>query len=277
MPRVKVRGAEVYFRQRGKGQPLLLIHGWNASSAMWSLNLGDLATRRRAIAPDLPGHGRSSLPDGFRFTLEGFADFLEELRKALFLRQMDLVGHSMGGCICLTYTLLHPQRVRRLVLVDAPWRRSSLSLPARFPLPTLVLRGLFRLRGPRVNRFLFVQALRNPQEIPAEVVEENVREAGMIPRDAFVSTTLMVRRLGLDLRGLSSLELPVLLLWGERDRAVRPSEGKRLRELLPDSRLILLPDAAHSPQLDNAELFDRLVLEFLEEEMPGQDALSRKG
>lgn len=276
MPHVRVGGVNIHYRQRGKGQPLLLLHGWNASSAMWSLNLNELSTRRQVIAPDLPGHGRSSLPPGFHFTPEGFADFLEELRKSLFLGRMDLVGHSMGGSICLTYAILHPQRVRRLVLVDVPWRSSSLSFPARLPLPDLALRALFRLRGPRVNRFLFLRALSSPQEVPVEVVEENVREAGQITREVFLSTTLMIRRLDLRPLGLSTLEAPTLLLWGEHDRAVRPAEGKRLQESLPQSRLVFLPDAAHSPQLDKAKLFNRLVQDFIEEGLFVQSIESRK-
>lgn len=138
MPEIKVKGASIYYRQRGKGEPLLLVHGWNASSAMWTLNLRNLSAGHRVIAVDLPGHGGSGLPEGFVPDLAGYAGFLEDLRRALYLPGLDLVGHSMGGSISLLYALEHPERVSRMVLMDVPrsarpstcWPGCSLPDPA---------------------------------------------------------------------------------------------------------------------------------------------------
>ena len=264
LPEVKVQGTGVFYRQRGKGRPLMLVHGWNASSAMWMLNLGELSSCRRVIAPDLPGHGSSGAPDGFGFDLAGFSGFLEGLRRSLFLHDLDLVGHSMGGCICLEYALRFPQRVRRLVLLGTPWRRAALSWTARLPAPACSIRLFYRLRGPRLNRFMFTRALRHPETVPEEVLQENLRQAGTITPRAFVSTTRMMRNVGFDESQLAELDVPVLLLWGEKDPIVSPEEGRRLKGVLPRANLLFVPDAAHSPQLDSPALFNRMVLEFLE-------------
>jgi abhydrolase domain-containing protein 6 len=264
LPEIKVRGASISYRQRGKGEPLLLVHGWNASSAMWMLNLRGLSSGRRVIAVDLPGHGDSGLPEGFEPDLPGYAEFLEDLRRALFLPTLDLVGHSMGGCISLLYALRHPDRVSRLVLMDTPSRRQALNRLSRVASPRPCIRLFYRMRGPRLNAYMFKRALLHPEKVPDEVVEENLRRSSGISWEIFRSTTSSVRSVSIDPGEIAALGLPVLLLWGDRDKTVSKQEAYRLKQLLPRANLALVPAAGHSPQLEAPGLVEGLILEFLE-------------
>jgi pimeloyl-ACP methyl ester carboxylesterase len=265
MPEVKVKGASINYRQRGKGDPLLLVHGWNASSAMWMLNLRGLAAGRRVIAVDLPGHGDSGLPEGFEPDLSGYAEFLEDLRRALYLPSLDLVGHSMGGCISLTYALRYPGRISRLVLVGAPSRRQAINRLSRFPLPGYGAKLFYRMHGPRFRTYMFRRGLACPENVPGEAIEENVRRAGGISRDIFCRTTSFVRRVSIGQEDIAGLDRPVLLLWGDRDKTVSRQEAYRLKDLLPRANLVFIPGAGHSPQLESPELVDNLILEFIQE------------
>lgn len=265
MPGLKVRGASVNFRQRGKGDPLLLVHGWNASSATWTLNLRGLASERRVVAVDLPGHGGSGLPEGFEPDLKGYAEFLEDVRRALYLPSLELVGHSMGGCIALTYALLHPGRVSRLVLVGTPARRQAINLLSRVPVPGYGIKLFHRVQGPRLRTYMFKRALAYPEDVPPEAVEENVGRAAVTSHDVFYSTTSFVRGVRIEEEGIAGLDLPVLLLWGDQDKTVSREEAYRLKGLLPRANLVFIPRAGHNPQLEAPGLFDGLVLEFIRE------------
>ncbi len=139
MPTVTLGSAKIAYEERGKGAPVVLLHGWNSSRKQWLLNLKALARRLRVIAPDLPGYGESEESD-FPYTLNGMASFLDAFREALRLPSFHLVGHSMGGCISIRYAALFPQRVGRLVLVSTPTRTASLG-----PWALDAGRGLFRL------------------------------------------------------------------------------------------------------------------------------------
>jgi pimeloyl-ACP methyl ester carboxylesterase len=264
MPEVEVKGAIVNYRQRGKGDTLLLVHGWNASSAMWALNLRGLAAGRRVIAVDLPGHGGSGLPGGFEPDLAGYAGFLEDLRRALYLPSFELVGHSMGGCIALSYALSHPGRVSRLVLVGTPARRQAINRLSRVPVPGYGFELFHRAQGPRLRSYMLKRSLANPGEVPPEAFEENVRAAAVESHAVFRATSSFVRRVSFDEEEISRLDRPVLLLWGEEDKTVSAKEAYRLRELLPRANLAFIPRAGHSPQLESPRLFDELVLRFIQ-------------
>lgn len=264
MPEIKVKGASISYRQRGKGNPLLLVHGWNASSAMWMLNLRGLSPGHRVIAVDLPGHGDSGLPEGFEPDLAGYAEFLEDLRRALFLPSLELVGHSMGGCISLLYALSHPERVSRLVLMDTPARRQAFNRLSRIASPRPCIKIFYRIRGPRLNAYMFKRALLHPEKVPGEVIEENLRRSSGISWEIFRGTTSSVRRVSIDPALIATLDLPVLLLWGDRDKTVSKQEAYRLKQLLPRANLALVSAAAHSPQLEAPRLVESLILEFLE-------------
>ncbi len=113
-------GARISYTDQGQGDALVLLHGWIGSGALWGMVAPWLSERFRVIVPDLPGHGDSGIPEGFRFTLDGFAAWLDDLRRALELARVSLVGHSMGGSISMHYAASHPDQVDRLVLIDAP-------------------------------------------------------------------------------------------------------------------------------------------------------------
>jgi pimeloyl-ACP methyl ester carboxylesterase len=115
---VDLGGRRTHYVERGTGQPVVLVHGFNLDSSTWISNLDPLAARFRVIAPDLWGQGYST-----RGPLEwGYPLFCEQiltLLDALGIERASLVGHSMGGGTAALFARHHPERVAKLVLVDA--------------------------------------------------------------------------------------------------------------------------------------------------------------
>jgi pimeloyl-ACP methyl ester carboxylesterase len=219
----------------GSGPPVLLIHGLGASRRWWSATTPALSDRFTVIAVDLVGFGDSR----GRFHLRRAARHVEELLDALGVKRGGVVGHSMGGLVAARLAFQAPDRVSRLVLVDAPL------LPFSWGLSRHALNLL------RAGRHL-------PPEYRSLVAGDYLR-AG--PR----SMALGIRGiLGLDLsRQLGRIRAPCLLLWGDRDPLVPISVGRQAAELIPNARLAVMSGVGHAPMWEQPAEFVRIVGDFL--------------
>ncbi|MGQ9757121.1 MAG: alpha/beta fold hydrolase [Actinomycetota bacterium] len=262
MPRIVLDGARIFYTDEGRGEALILVHGWIGSGALWDLMVPELARDFRVVAPDLPGHGDSGIPGGFSFLLEGFSRFLEELREALDLPRFTLVGHSMGGCIALHYAARYPQRVPALVLIDTPSLSRSISWLARLPLLEWALGLVHRFWGPKMVAFSIRSSVRHPERLPSEWLRAAVVRACGLERRAFLETTRMLRHLDLE-DELGRVDAPALLIHGEEDRSVKLPEAERLREALPRARLRVIPDCGHCPNYEYPGEVCGMIREFL--------------
>ena len=119
MPTLQVRNAAVHIHREGRGRPLLMLHGNPDSHRLWLPMIGHLKADHDCIAPDLPGFGASAIPPVNDVTLEGFANWVDDLVTALGLSEpVDLVCHDIGGFYGLAWAARHPQRLRRLVITN---------------------------------------------------------------------------------------------------------------------------------------------------------------
>ena len=239
-----VGGWPVRYEAVGEGEPVILVHGLSGSTRWWSRNVSEIAERHRLYLVDLPGFGmlRSSRR---RFVLAEAASWLLEWMEAVGLERAHLVGHSMGGYICLRLAARRPAAVRRLVLVAPAGVPTGRSMVGHLG-PLL---GAVRHASPSFLPVLLRDAVRmGPSTLwraARDLLAEDVRE---------------------DLR---RIEAPTLLLWGKRDPLVPPTVGDLLREEIPDSRLLVLERAAHVPMFDRPEAFDAALLAFLAGEPVG--------
>jgi pimeloyl-ACP methyl ester carboxylesterase len=110
--------SSLHYLVRGRGKPLLLIHGLGGSGADWAFQVAALEKRFRVIVPDLPGSGHSPPPrDGY--TIQGFSATLWALLDHLGVETTDIVGFSLGGAVALEMAALRPSRVPRLGLINS--------------------------------------------------------------------------------------------------------------------------------------------------------------
>ncbi len=264
---VTVHGMQLRLLSAGHGWPLLLLHGLGGGADEWLEVLPRLAARFRAIAIDAPGHGLSEKPRTFAYDVPSYARTLLGVMDALGIRRAPLVAVSGGGVVALTVALTHPERVSKLVLVDAAglgrevaWSYRLATLPlAGYALRRIGRRGIERL-GRRLCRL--------PERLPDGWVERRLRlwrEPGAV--EAFVATA----RAGISLRGqrvhyasrLREIQHPTLLVWGRNDPIIPVAHALAAAKALPNARLHIFEDCGHVPLWEYPEAFTRVVLEFL--------------
>ncbi|MCZ6805886.1 MAG: alpha/beta fold hydrolase [Deltaproteobacteria bacterium] len=232
----------------GEGDVLVLIHGFGDSASGWSQVVRTLAEHYRVVTLDLPGHGASD-PDAPPL---GFHD-LEAGLDAVLRNEGDrliLLGSSLGGWLATRFAIDHPERVRRLLLLNAAgasWveHGEELLLPRTRAQQRAKNRALLGTKAPPAPDFLLDQLI----------------EHGRRPR----LQSLWVEQQGhfLD-EQLPELRIPVDMLWGTPDPFFPiDSYAERLLETLPDARLHRLDGCGHAPQYSCPDLLTELVLELL--------------
>jgi pimeloyl-ACP methyl ester carboxylesterase len=246
-----IEGMQVHYRDEGQGgasPPLLLIHGTSSSLHTWDGWVARLGTKRRILRLDLPGFGLTGPAPDRDYSAARLARVVVALLDRLGIPQVDVAGNSLGGRVSLTLSLEHPARVRRLILVDAA------GLSGQKP-PTI-----FRIaRIPVLNRFL---ALATPRMLISKNVHEVYGDESRIDealvdryyeltrregnRRAFVDRANGPRDPDLDAR-LVELKMPVLVLWGERDRWIPFEFAARFRDGISGAKLVSYPTGGHVP------------------------------
>jgi pimeloyl-ACP methyl ester carboxylesterase len=255
-------------REEGRGEPLVLVHGAGTSSAIWRRTMPSLATRRRVIAPDLPGYGGSPAA-GPGFALQQVTDHLVAgLEDAGVRGPYDLVGHSMGGAIAILLAARHPERVRRLVLVApaglAAMPRVAAGLLGAVAAPFAIARRTVAtpLAGSAlVRRLALAGVARDGARVPVEharaVLASSAGATRIGPGLASAASA--------DLRlVLAGLEGPLGLVWGEHDPVIPARRIEVIRAARPDVEVSVVPDTAHAPMLERPDAFCAALEDVLE-------------
>lgn len=265
--RATVNGVELSYRDEGRGEPLVLLHAFPLSSAMWEDQIDALATRLRVIAPDLRGFGGSARGQGMA-SLDQAADDLAALLDHLGLAQATLAGLSMGGYIALAFVRRHPARVARLVLADTrAGADSAEGRQARAQSAQLAeQQGAAAVAEQLLPKLLAAGA---SAELRAEV-----RKIGAANDRAGVAAAQRAMAARPDSAGLlASIAVPTLIIVGEADVLTPPSEAEAMHAAIPSSRLVVLPGAGHLANLEAPDAFSAAIEEFV----LGPQALGRAG
>ena len=272
-PPISVRVLEA-----GDGPPLVLAHGSGMSASTWAPLMSYLEMYR-LIALDLPGFGLSDAFDysGRALRLQAVAQ-LTSLLDALGLGQVPIVGTSLGGMWALWMALDAPDRVTAVASLGVP----AVALPGMrgdpffTALSTPGLRQVIaRIRSPNVattrrtlaRGVIGPRAVREAPEGFFEVVHEGMRQPGY--RTAMLTHMQLAMRFGrprpenfLSDAELRQLTVPILMIWGDEDPYGRPVIGRRACELIPDSRLEIIP-GRHAPFLDDPERCSALIIDLI--------------
>jgi pimeloyl-ACP methyl ester carboxylesterase len=255
---IEVKGQVVHLRDEGPradAAPIVLLHGTASSLHTWEGWARVLKAQRRVISLDLPGFGLTGpfagqyRPDDYHG--DSYARFVIDLLDALKLRQVVLGGNSLGGEIAWRVATLAPERVQRLILVDAAGLAFT---PEAMPV------GLLAARLPLVGwigqyvlpRSLVAQSLAavygDPARVSSELVDRHFELSLREGNRRALALRLRQTQPGADAGRIATIRQPTLILWGGRDRLIPPATGRDFEQRIAGSRLILLPDLGHVPQ-----------------------------
>ncbi|MDQ0270897.1 alpha/beta fold hydrolase [Cytobacillus purgationiresistens] len=244
-----INGNEIYyefFKNDQASQTFVLLHGFLSSSFSFRRMIPLMTKKYNVLIVDLPPFGKSGKSIRYKYSYENMANTLILLLEKLNVNKVILAGHSMGGQISLNIAYLKPELVELTVLLC-----SSSYLP-RMKKP-LIYSSYLPFFPVYVKRYLGKSGLEaNLQNVVynREMIDEEMRQGYLEPflhNEIFRALTRMVRdREGdLDQQKLRSIQTPCLLIWGEHDRVVPLSIGKRLKEDLPHAELVVIPEAGH--------------------------------
>lgn len=279
-----VDGVNVHYFCGGNGSPLVLVHGLGSSAAVeFYFNLEPLAANHRVLAIDLPGFGHSGKPVQ-EYTIDLFVRAVRDLMRSESLEHAAVMGVSMGGRVALGLALESSEMVDRLVLVDslgvgAPRRVLAYRLLLTRGLGELTLsstaRALRRM-NPRTIRRFWAWYLRRPQGVDHLLSDERIADHGALLstkeyRAAYLSALRSIAQMrslrdGIVVQQrLKELRMPTLLIWGRHDHIFPAAHAQEALLHLRKGRVEIFEDSGHTPQMEEPDRFNRLVLEFLRE------------
>ncbi len=257
---VWTKGLEIAYQSVGEGPPLVFVHGAAADGRVWRPQLTDLANEFTVVAWDEPGAGRSSdLPADFG--LSDYALCLAALIDALALGPAHVAGLSWGGTIAQELYRRYPQLVATLILIDtyAGWKGS---LPGEEVRARVA--GAHQMFAASAEEFDPTLPDLFAGDPPAEFVPllEEIA-AAVRPESLRTQLSIMAEADQRDL--LPLITVPTLLIWGELDARSPLNVAHQFEQAIPDSELVVIPDAGHVSNLEQVERFNEIVRAFCRE------------
>lgn len=266
---VPLQGMQVHLRDEGPRtdpQPIVLLHGTSASLHTWDGWADALKDQRRVIRMDLPGFGLTGpMPDG-DYRLTRYVNFVIALLDQLGVQQAVLAGNSFGGNLAWKIAVDHPQRVSKLVLVDAAgYPFDPASMPIGFKIAQIpALRPMMEHTLPRS---MIESSVRNVYGDPSKVTPELVdRYQELTLRSG--NRSALVERFRQSPSGeftaqIPQVRQPTLILWGGQDRLIPPDNALRFQRDIAGSRLVMFDALGHVPHEEDPEQTVAAVQAFL--------------
>jgi pimeloyl-ACP methyl ester carboxylesterase len=250
--KAEINGVGLYYELHGEGEPIIFLHGWLDDCTVWNPQVEPLTKKHMVISYDHRGHGRSDKPD-YVYSVKTLANDLHALMQELDVGKSVVVGHSLGGMTALTFSLNHPDKVSRLVIVGTTAKTPFLMSAQA------VLRYIIPYRT-------FVQlAQKSGYYKPSDQLISNSLDMAMnVPKYAAYSCLREFTR-NYDLRHkVSKIEVPTLIVVGEKDKNTPMAASQYLNEQIGDSILRIIPDCGHEVMVEKPTEFSQVLGEFIE-------------
>ena len=261
-------GEELFVRQTGSGPDVVLLHGLADSSLGWQFVEGPLIDAGyRVTVWDALGSGRSAKPTDGDYSLDAHVDRLAAVLDTVGVERAIVIGHSLGGTTALRFAHRHPERAAALCLIDpAAYRDGAIRRRWLWNVPLLAECVLGLLSTEMVVEIALAQNFTDLDRVPDELRRLFLREAR---REGAIAALIAQQRQVIPddadawEAGHRTIRAPTLVLFGEQDAIVPFAQGCRLVRDVPGTKLVLLPDLAHAPQLERPDLVLRHLLPFL--------------
>ena len=250
-----VFGFKLHYREAGDGRAVILLHGLGGDGSRWGRTMSFMADDFHMIALDQIGFGESNKPLA-NYNHELLAEFLAEFMNTIGVSKASLVGHSMGAWVAMYVAVHHPDMVDRLILVDG----GSLTNPPRSSKLIRMQNGTTLAATREYFELMFYDKSRVTDQIVRDNYIRRLRVAYTIDKMQESRAKGIALMSEEQARGIA---VPTLILWGKHDELLKPSDAAMLDRAIRDSRLVLIDECGHIPQVEQPQEFNRLVREFL--------------
>jgi pimeloyl-ACP methyl ester carboxylesterase len=267
----ELHGSRIAYVDAGDGDPVVLLHGIGSSAATWNGVMPLLAERYRVIAPDFPGHGRSSYARNDH-SIAGFALFARDLLMGLGITRATFIGHSLGGGVTMQIAYAYPEMVDRMMLVDSGGLGREVGLALRaatlpgadLVIPLICNRPIIKVTHWLAHR---IKPLAHPG------LQELAYVYATLAHPAARRAFLAIVRGAMDFGGQRidatpklhlAEEVPTYVVWGEADVIIPISHAQRMLDLEVVDRFEVFERAGHFPHAEEPRRFSDLVDEFMQ-------------
>ena len=252
----------INYVEAGSGDAVVCLHGAGPGASGWSNfrhNIGPLSKHYRVILPDLPGFGGSDKPliseKPIAFNARTLAAFFDALK----LDKVSLVGNSAGGATSCRFAIDYPQRVRKIVLMGSAGAGLGLLGPQP-PEGIRVMRAYFDAPSKERMRALIQTFVHDASFLNDELLEERFQQSMDPGHLEFMKKRAPLEDLSAE---IGRIKAPTLLVWGADDRFVPIEVGFKFLRSIGNSELHVFSRCGHWAQVEHAERFNRLVMDFL--------------
>ena len=265
---VVIDGVRLHYRDEGRGPAVVLLHANYSSLFMWEPWVAKLRDDYRVIRVDLPAHGLTGPEPNGNYTLERIQTLFERFVDERGLGRFTVVGTSIGGTVAMRYTAAHPERIERLVLISPgslEARVRGRTTPANVPR----VADLLGYVTPKVfTRFLLTNDYGDPARLSDAVTDEWydmwMREGNRL---AMINLLRQYVSGGVEDK-IRAVKVPVLLIWGEKNKRVPLAlayETQKLLENSPEVKLEILPGIGHMLVQEAPQQSAQLIRRYLDE------------
>lgn len=256
---VLVFGQKIQYVEAGSGPTVILLHGLGGSSVVWNFNIGPLAEKYHVVVPDQIGFGKSDKPL-VNYRIRTYVDFLDQFCKQLKIERATLVGNSMGGWIAAMFTAAFPDRVDKLVLVDA----AGYAPPKDFD-----MRSLFGLNPTtREGMKVLVAKVFYNKAFQTDAAIDQSMAVRLAAGDGYTINSItesIIRGEDFLDHAVRSIKRPTLIVWGRQDGLVPLADGERFNKDIAGSKMIVIDQCGHVPNAEKPGEFNAALLKFLTE------------
>lgn len=258
---VEVNGIKIAYAETGKGFPLVLIHGFPLNKDIWVPQLDGLVKSAHIITPDLRGHG-SSQGSSENYSMDIFVNDIAALMDTKNINGPILGGHSMGGYITMAFCRRYIRWLSGLILVST--RASADTDEGKSNRDKMA--SLAKEKGAESIAEAMIPKLLSPKSLTEK--PELANQIKMIiektPIDGIVGDLMGIKNRLDSTPLLPKIPIPTLIIHGADDQLIPPSEAESMAGLIPECQLCVIPDAGHLPNLEQPDLFNDAVLNFID-------------
>lgn len=281
MSSIRINNISLEYSEYGNGDPLVLVHGSSSDYRTWQDQVTDFSNHFRTITYSRRYHWpNEEISKGADYVMSKHVDDLESILKKLNAVPAHLVGHSYGAFLCLLLAIKNPSLIQTMVLAEPPVITLFVSNTPK----TLELISLF-LRRPRTALAILKLGMKGIEPAKKAAKRDDIKEVSQLMGRAVLGdkfynqlsesrreqvrvNTIKAELLGsgfapLNPEELSGIEIPTLLVNGEKSPSVFHRLLDRLEELLPHTKRIQISNASHIMHEDNTETFNKEVISFL--------------